>query len=730
VRRTSFGIGSLCVALAFAAGGAAGTSGGDPSFAPGPSLPLGATPVAAAVGDFNGDGSQDLAVANAGYRNNLRILLNDGSAHFLPAEGSPLKVGKFPSSVAKADFNGDGKTDLAVASENVRILLGDGTGKFSAAPGSPVALDGVPLKVIPADLTGDGRPDLVADTYREDTDVSGVAVLLNDGSGHFMPGPLLSVGGHGEIDVAVADYTGDGKQDLVVSASNSRTLSILPGNGAGGFGSSILVSVGKAPGALGVADFNGDGKPDLAVFVRAGLAIVLGDGAGGLHPAAGSPLSTPAYANQLAIADLNGDTKPDLAVADPDVGTLHVLLGNGSGGFREAALSPFFARWPNAVVAADFDSDGKTELLPLSYDISWGPYPPGNWLLRQAPSAPAIAAGRSLPARADAVLSTRWQISDLAADGNQVAICSSGIHVWTAARTTRRINGDCQRELAVGGGRVAWIENYFGNTHRGYIVYVAKVSGGRPRAVESTLGDDIETEGGDDVGGPWVGQILGGGPLLAYNSWWVDCVPPPCDEECRDEGGGGGCDTYNPTLRLTSQGLTRIGVRHLVYVGAGPGSYPLRAVGGGRMAVGPSSGVVVLGPKGGRISSVPAVRDDPVRSVALSRTQLALLHSFSLDLYAPATGKRQRSFALGPAAGLDLAGVNARLALLRGHGHLVLVRLRDGKLLSFPLRPAAAKGLVDAQLTGAGLFYAYNVAKGATKGRVVFEPVAKLLARF
>jgi hypothetical protein len=153
-------------------------------------------------------------------------------------------------------------------------------------------------------------------------------------------------------------------------------------------------------------------------------------------------------------------------------------------------------------------------------------------------------------------------------------------------------------------------------------------------------------------------------------------------------------------------------------------------VGGGRIAVEPASGVVVLRANGSRVSSVPAQPDDPPRGVALSRTHLALLRTFTLDLYNPATGARQRSTPLGPAAGLELAGVNGRLALLRGKGHLVLVRLSDGKLVSFPLGAAATTGFVDARLTRAGLFYAFNLARGARKGHVVFEPTARLLVRF
>jgi FG-GAP-like repeat len=736
VQRVLIG-GAIAVLSGLLVSGAAatGATGAGPSFAAGPPLPLGPTPGAAAVGDFNGDGSPDLAIANPNYyRSDVRALLNDGAGHFRLAPGSPLKAGDEPRSVVATDFDGDGKLDLAVASQKVRILLGAGTGQFHA--GSTVQLAGDSVALIAADLSSDGRPDLVALTYGDAG--YAIAILLNDGAAGFttLPGPAIE-GKPDSAWIALADFTGDGKQDLALSTSAG--LSLFPGDGAGRFGSAILVAAGKNPGELRAADFDGDGKQDLAVFVKAGLAILLGDGAGGFRKAPGSPLRSTANGYALAIADLDGDGHPDLAFADPDyrTGGAVVELGNGDGGFRPAPFSPFYAGWPGTLVAADLNRDGKTDLLPLGSGLVWGPAPRGNMVLFQTRSEPAVAAGRSLPAKA--VFSTRKSIWNLATDGRRAAFCLSSyekrpLRVWTApGRRSASFAADCEgmNDLAIAGGRVAWIEYYFGNTDRGYVVSVASISGGRTREVDSTIGEDIETVDMDDVSGPWVGALVGGDSVLAYNAWQVGCVPPPCDEECESEGGtGSGCYGDNPTLRVSGQWLGRIGARRAVGVRRGRRAYPLRAVGGGRMAVEPAGEVVVLRPNGSRVSSVPAQTDDPPRGVALSRTHLALLRTLTLDLYSPATGVRQRSIQLGPAAGLELAGVNGRLALLRGKGHLVLVRLGDGKLASFRLGAAASAGFVDAKLTGRGLFYAYNLPRGAKRGRVVFEPTARLLARF
>jgi hypothetical protein len=114
----------------------------------------------------------------------------------------------------------------------------------------------------------------------------------------------------------------------------------------------------------------------------------------------------------------------------------------------------------------------------------------------------------------------------------------------------------------------------------------------------------------------------------------------------------------------------------------------------------------------------------------LSSSSLAVMRTFSLDLYAAADGRKLKSIPLVPAAALQLTGLNTSVALLRGPRRLVLLRLRDGKAIALPLPAAAAANLVDARLTSAGLFYAYNLPRATAKGRIVFEPTARLLARF
>jgi hypothetical protein len=184
------------------------------------------------------------------------VLASGATGGFANADN--LAVGISPHSVAVGDFNGDGKPDLAVANDTpfgtVSVLLGEGDGRFrqqrtyAAGKGSD--------SVAVGDFNGDGKPDLVvADNG------GGVSVLLNDGAGFASPVRY----GAGTSPVSVGDFNGDGKPDLAVANYGSNTISILLGNGNGTFQAQTTRAAGTNPFALAVGDFNGDRRPDLAV---------------------------------------------------------------------------------------------------------------------------------------------------------------------------------------------------------------------------------------------------------------------------------------------------------------------------------------------------------------------------------------------------------------------------------------------------------------------------------
>jgi hypothetical protein len=349
--------------------------------------------------------------------------------------------------------------------------------------------------------------------------------------------------------------------------------------------------------------------------------------------------------------------------------------------------------------------------------------------------AERLVPGGALAGQREATFSTRGLITHLAADGNRVALMTTKIRsacdrvvVWTppGRRSTSVKTDACPGdqgaipseviELALGAGQVAWVMQQGGNTLE-LLVEVAKLPGGRAKLI-SHLHNGYGA--GGDPTGDWAGRLLGGGALLVYNRWKLVCTLPPTSA----------CDLGHPGLRITDQKLVRLVAGRGRVVARGPDSYPLSAVGGGRMAIESDGTVNVLATNGARLATVPALKDDPPKEIALSRAWLAIERESTLDLYDPVTGERAKSIPLGSAAALQLVGVSSKLAVLLGPRRFGFVRLGDGKVISRTLHPEIAASVVDARLTAAGLFYTYNVRRTPAKGRVVFERTSDLLARF
>jgi len=317
------------------------------------SFASGTNPHFTAVGDFNGDGNVDLAVAIAGSTT-ISILLGDGAGSF--GSATNFTVGTAPEAVAVGDFNGDGKLDLAVANSgggNVSILLGNGAGSFGAATNFNAGTG--PGSVAVGDFNGDGRLDLAV----ANSGGGNVSILLGNGAGSFGAATSFAAG-TGPSSVAVGDINGDGKLDLAVANSGGGNVSILIGNGAGSFGAATNFTVGTTPRSVAIGDFNGNGKPDLAVANAGGnVSVLLGDGAGSFGSAVNFPAGT--SPSSVITRDVNKDGKLDLVVANNGSSNISVLHGDGTGSFGAPANFPAGAN-PFAVAIGDFNKDGKPDL--------------------------------------------------------------------------------------------------------------------------------------------------------------------------------------------------------------------------------------------------------------------------------------------------------------------------------------------------------------------------------
>jgi uncharacterized protein (TIGR03437 family) len=323
---------------------------------------VGAGPESIATGDFNGDGNPDLVTANSAA-NSVTVLLGDGSGGFAAAPGSPFAVGANPQAVAVGDFNRDGNLDIAsanAADNTVTVLLGNGSGGFSAALGSPVAVGAGPESLAVADFNGDGNPDIATANLNG----SNVTVLLGNGLGGFAtaPGNPFTVG-TGPHSIATGDFNGDEVPDLVTANSGSNTMTIILGNGSGGFSAPQNFTAPASPHSVAVADFNLDGNLDAVTADSGGttVTVLLGDGLGGLHP--GTQFTVGSTPDAVGVGDFNGDGNPDIAVANEGNNTLSILLGNGLGGFARAGGSPFpVGSFPASIVVADLNGDGRLDI--------------------------------------------------------------------------------------------------------------------------------------------------------------------------------------------------------------------------------------------------------------------------------------------------------------------------------------------------------------------------------
>jgi VCBS repeat protein/FG-GAP repeat protein len=361
------------------------------SFAQGPAVPTGSDPTSIVAGDLNRDGKPDLAVSNSSS-NNVNIFLGNGNGGLTEPPGSPIALGTQPGSIAIGDFNLDGKPDLAASnrlSNDVTILLGDANGGFSQPPGSPISVSLNPSKVAVGDFNLDGKPDLAVTNAGSDN----VTVLLGNGSGGFAQAGSPVATGSAPVFEAVGDFNRDGNPDLAV-ANSSDNVTILLGNGTGEFAEAVgsPVAVGDAPGSVAVGDFNRDGNPDLAVTnfgqlqrpldntalrpsvgPGTGVSILAGDGNGGFSQS--GFLAAGDYPINVVAADFNMDGKADLAVSNASflaTGFLAIRLGDGNGGFTVPAGSPVgaFPFRPVAVVVSDFNLDGRMDLAGVTPGVN------------------------------------------------------------------------------------------------------------------------------------------------------------------------------------------------------------------------------------------------------------------------------------------------------------------------------------------------------------------------
>ena len=293
---------------------------------------------------------------------------------FSQATFSPLAVGGRATTPVIADVNADGHADVVVALESdhaIAVLLGRSQGGFEPAKGSPFPAGNLPFSIALADLDVDGRLDVVA-VNRTDNQLS---VLRGDGLGGFRATANPIPTGQEPRTVRIANFNRDGKLDLAVANYGGASVSILLGNGSGDFtpAAGSPVPTGPDPWGLTVSDFNGDGAPDFAAAKRGDHSVsVLLNYGDARFSVASLPVLVGSQPFDITSADLNHDGKVDLVTTDTWLHTVTVLLGEGSGKVTRPidGTASVQGGYPRMVVATDLNGDDHLDLVTANENSS------------------------------------------------------------------------------------------------------------------------------------------------------------------------------------------------------------------------------------------------------------------------------------------------------------------------------------------------------------------------
>ncbi|MBC7977153.1 MAG: VCBS repeat-containing protein [Myxococcales bacterium] len=279
-------------------------------------------------------------------------------------------AGNKPYSLATVDIDGDGDIDLLSAEEinsQLWVLSNDGTGSFQNV--AMLSTGTFPTGSGVGDFNGDGVPDVVTADYRGDS----ISVFANVGGTLSPRVAYPTVAGGETSNVALGDLNGDGNLDVAATNQSRASVSLFFGAVDGTFGPAVDIPVGLTgashPYSAAIADFNGDGRNDLAIADTQSLTIIvrLGNGDGTLQPEVAYPTRG---SGDLSVItdDVNGDGRPDLICANRQSNNVSVLLGRGDGTFRRPVLSTTRAETgPYTVATADFNNDGVLDLVTGNY---------------------------------------------------------------------------------------------------------------------------------------------------------------------------------------------------------------------------------------------------------------------------------------------------------------------------------------------------------------------------
>ena len=336
-----------------------------------------------AAGDLDGDGKPDLVAGNTGSAS-ISIFRNTSTPGIIDASSFTAKVdkatGTTPRGIAIGDLNGDGKPDIAVAnagSNTVFVFRNTSTiGSISFATAISLTTGTTPYDLSIADLNGDGLQD-IAVANSGTTTISVFKNTMSTGSLSFAAKADFTVGSNPK-GIAIGDIDGNGVPDIVVSNSGSTTISVLRNTTSAGsisFATKVDKTATATPMGVDIGDLDGDGMLDIAVANNFGstggtssISVFRNTSTSGTISLANKSDYATWWANQrVAIEEMNGDGKPDLISnggATNASGNVSVIQNNSTSGTLSfgSYVRLGSGTWSVGLSVADFDLDGRIDM--------------------------------------------------------------------------------------------------------------------------------------------------------------------------------------------------------------------------------------------------------------------------------------------------------------------------------------------------------------------------------
>ena len=352
---------------------------------------------AAVVGDFNGDGKLDIvSIDSGGWEIDVALGNGDGTFQCPIINNITLPFGNInhgPYAMAVGDFNGDGRLDLAVwgiwsagPNSEINIFLGNGTGTltYSGTYTAPNSSDGNPgsNSLFVADFNGDGKLDLAALAPYNSQNMPNVYIYLGKGDGTFQTAvPYSTVDPNhpnytNVYGMAIGDLTGDGKPDIAVTENNG--MAVLLNKGDGTFGTATYYDNGlnhSSEIGIAIGDVNRDKKNDIVTSTYQGDVVLFLNQGSGIFALKGSIGKAGAGGQGswlVAMADINGDKKMDLVVSDW-YGEIWTFYGKGTGVFTAGPVyaTQYWENGPDNMILADFNGDGVLDIFKPVEGQTW-----------------------------------------------------------------------------------------------------------------------------------------------------------------------------------------------------------------------------------------------------------------------------------------------------------------------------------------------------------------------